>query len=128
MAGVLFSGEITAAYAQLGLYDAEDTDSYPQWETGEERILFGAKGVAVSAQLDAEISVEVHTVRPVRNQHLIGSGFIEIGAAGLIVGNEVAGTYEEIDFPAGRVRVEVYGNSTTDQEIISVDFLVSRAP
>jgi hypothetical protein len=127
VAGVLFSGGITAAYAQLGLYDAEDADSYPQWETGEEPILFGPKGVAVSVQLDAEVSVEVHTARPIRNRHLIGSGAIEIGADGLVVGNEVAGSYEELDFPPGRILVKVYGNSAADQEITSVDFLLTRA-
>lgn len=76
-AGILFGGVITAAYAQLGLYDAEDADSYPRWETGEEPILFGPKGVAVSVQLDAEVSVEAHTTRPIRNRRLIGSGVIE---------------------------------------------------
>ncbi len=126
MAGILFSGDITAAYAQLGLYDAQDADSYPQWETGEEPILFGPKGVAVSVQLDAEVSVEVHTARPVRNRHLIGSGVIEVGGGGLVVGNEVAGSYEELDFPPGRIRVEVYGNSAKDQEITSIDFVLTH--
>ena len=126
MAGILFSGDITAAYAQLGLYDAEDAESYPQWETGEEPILFGPKGVAVSVQLDADVSVEVHTTRPIRNRQLIGSGVIEIGANGLVVGNEVAGSYEELDFRPGRIRVEVYANSAADQEITSVDLLLTR--
>ncbi len=106
MAGIIFSGMISAEYAQLGLFDAEDPNAYPEWETGEENVVFGPRGIAVSAAPSEDVWVVVHTRGPVHETILAASGDIEVGDEGLIVGNQVAGTFSHLTSPAGRRSVE----------------------
>jgi hypothetical protein len=135
---VLFRAKVRSAHAQVGLWDAEDRDSYPQWESGEEAIVFGAKGVAVAVAPDAEVDVVVLSGPPVSEPHLaaadlpisypylIDSGSLQVGNAGLTVGNEVAGDATPVNWPAGRVEVSVYSNFAAPESITAVAFVLAQ--
>jgi hypothetical protein len=57
----IFKGTFFAVYNQIGLYDTEDCNSYPAWETGLELVVFGKKAISVSAKGDSDIAVKIYT-------------------------------------------------------------------
>ncbi len=100
-----------ALYGQVALIDAEDPNSYPQWETGEEALVFGPKGVAVAAKIDQLIEITLLQQAAPSVGVLYGSGDILVGDRGLVIGNEVASTTKIVPWPAGRTNVKVFGNA-----------------
>lgn len=119
----VFKGTFLALYNQIGLYDAEDNNSYPTWDSGLELVVFGNKGVTVSAKGDTYISVTLYTDNPeTRNLFFYGNSQIMIGKKGLTVGNEIAASTSHIDWEEGLVSIDVYGNGPQNEstEIIFV--------
>jgi len=111
MGELIFTGKILALYGQISLIDAEDVNSYPQWETGEEIAIIGPKGVAVSTLIDHQIEVLIFTDQKNADGILYFSGSFYIGNCGLLIGNEAAGIQERIPWPKGVVEVKIYGNA-----------------
>ena len=97
-----------ALYSQIGLIDAEDDESYPQWDTGKEQVAFGQKGVAVAALGDTKVEVTVYEGNGSPGGTLCSSGTILVGQQGLIVGNEIAADTAVFDWPPGRTTVTIY--------------------
>ncbi len=104
----IFEGEFFTLYSQVALFDAEDHDSYPQWETGEENSVFGPKGVVVATQGDIKVDVAVYNGLGNPGGSLCSSGEILVGEKGLIVGNEVAADTVKLNWPSGKTTVTVY--------------------
>jgi hypothetical protein len=111
MEELIFCGKAMAFYGQISLIDSEDINSYPQWETGDEISIIGLKGVVVSALIDHQIEISVHKGQHKSDGIFYISGSFVVGKFGLIVGNEVAGTQQNIPWPAGEVNVDVYANA-----------------
>lgn len=112
----LLRGRYLALYNQVGLYDTEDSDSYPQWETGLELAVFGHKGVAVAAKGDNYVEVIIYTgKREIHDMNFYARGEIFVGKKGLTVGNEIAGTSDHIDWKEGLTFVTVYGNGPQNE-------------
>jgi len=112
----LFRGRYLALYNQVGLYDTEDSNSYPQWETGFELAVIGQKGIAVSAIGDTYVDVCIYTGQgEINNMNFYARGEIFVGKKGLSVGNEIAGTSDHIDWGEGLTLVSVYGNGPQNE-------------
>jgi len=111
MEELIFTGKVTALYGQVSLVDAEDVNSYPQWETGEEIVIIGPKGVVVSALIDHQIEISVYKGHEKEKGIFYFSGSFSVGNFGLLVGNEAAGFQEMIPWPKGELEVEVYANA-----------------
>lgn len=111
MGELIFNKKIMALYGQVSLIDAEDVNSYPQWETGEEIAIIGPKGVAVSALIDHQIEVLIYKGQKKDVGIFYFSGSFFVGNFGLLVGNEAAGVQDTILWPKGEVEVEVYANA-----------------
>lgn len=112
----LLRGKYLALYNQVGLYDTQDSDSYPQWETGLELAVFGRKGVAVAAKGDTYVEVIIYAgKREIRDMRFYARGEILVGKKGLTVGNEIAGTSDHIDWKEGHTSVTVYGNGPQNE-------------
>jgi hypothetical protein len=104
----IFEGEFFALYSQIALIDAEDPDSYPQWETGEENAILGPKGVVVATQGDIKVGVVVYNGLGNPGGILCSSGEILVGEQGLFVGNEVASDTAPLEWTSGKTAVMVY--------------------
>ncbi len=127
---VLYSGNIYIQYNQVALIDEEDTDSYPQWETGTESAVSGEKGIAVATAptLDTiEVVVLTGESRP-DGMRLCHSTEIEVGRHGLIIGNIVTDDIEHLDWPKGRSKVDVYTNGNRQEEVTQVVFVIEYLP
>jgi hypothetical protein len=106
----IFQGEILSLYSQIGLFDKENKNSYPEWITGEENAIIASRGVAVATKGDSKIKVIVSTDIAQKEKHLLITGTIKIGRKGFIVGNIPAADLYHVDFPAGKVYISVYAN------------------
>lgn len=119
----IFKGTFFALYNQIGLYDTEDSNSYPSWETGLELVVFSKKGVSVSAKGDSDIAVRIYTETAKTNDLIFyGRGQILIGKKGITVGNESAASTSHINWAEGPVSIDIYGNGPQNEstEIIFV--------
>ena len=121
----LFRGVAFSLYSQVALIDAEDKDSYPQWKTGEEPVVFGPKGVAVPVMGDEQIEMVVCTDSVKGGFLEWASGEIEVGAQGLLVGNIPAATVFSVPWPAGLLAVTVYVNAP-NREATKVIFMLQE--
>jgi hypothetical protein len=126
----LYKGKHSVQYSQVALFDAEDTNSYPQFETGEEAVIFGSKGVAVATANDTDVEIavlkgEAHE-SDIVGFFLLLSGEMQIGNQGLIVGNEITADTAEVAYPAGKASVSVYANAEASTEITGVLFILNR--
>jgi len=123
----IVNGSFLALYSQIGLYDTEDRNSYPSWETGSELVVFGDKGVAVSTKGDTYISVIVCTEAPRTSDLVIyGQGRIKVGKKGLTVGNELAASTKQINWSEGPVSIEIFGNGQQD-EATEIVFVINKS-
>ncbi len=122
----IYKGRHSVQYSQVALFDAEDTDSYPIFETGEEAAILGAKGVAVATANDREIEIVAYQGKtdPATSGFHILSGEIQVGALGLIVGNEITADTAQISYPSGKTAVSVYVDSQSPSEVTSVVFVL----
>ena len=123
----IFKGTFSALYSQIGLYDTEDRNSYPSWETGSELVVFGDKGVAVSTKGDTYISVIVCTEAPRTNDLVFyGHGKIKVGKKGLTVGNELAASTKQINWSEGPALIKIFGNEPLD-EATEIIFVINKS-
>jgi len=123
----IFYGKFLALYNQIGLYDTEDSNSYPSWETGLELAVFGSKGVAVSAKGDTYVEITIYNdAAKIEDLLFYGKGQIGIGKKGLTVGNEIAASTGHLDWKEGSVLVEVYGNNRQN-EASKIVFVLNKA-
>jgi hypothetical protein len=122
----IYKGRHSVQYSQVALFDAEDSNSYPIFETGEEAAILGAKGVAVATANDTEIDIVVYqgkTESAPSRFHIL-SGEIQVGKQSLIVGNETTADTAQISYPSGKTTVSVYVDSQSPSEVTSVVFVL----
>jgi hypothetical protein len=124
MTEILYTGRVFALHAQVALFDAEDDNSYPQWETGTEEAIFGPKGVAVATAADRDVEVTVQRGAKPDGMPRI-SGEIEVGNQGLIVGNIVSGDFAQLEWSPGKVTVDVYTDKLPSEQVAHVVFVLS---
>ena len=124
----IYRGKHYVLYSQVALYDAEASDSYPEFETGEEAAIIAPKGIAVAAKNDQEAEIIVYQGQVQLNDVsvLVISGEIEVGSKGLIVGNEVTADTAEIVWQAGKTSVTVYTNTKDKDEVTKVVFALRK--
>jgi len=130
----LFDGRVMAAYAQVGIADAEDPDSYPQWDqqTALGAFVTGERGIAVSAALDADVDVRVLgswkgddlKEGEIVEEHLLTSVQITVGNRGVWVGN-VTMDFARLWWPPGPTRVTVYVNAPPE-DVTAVTFVLEQ--
>lgn len=105
-------------YSQIALLDAESDESYPEWQTGEENVVFGSKGIAVATKGDIKVDVAVFKGQldfDIEPLTLLISHRIQIGNEGILVGNIVAADVLKLDWPEGDIIVSVYANGVREQ-------------
>lgn len=105
---VLFSGKVFTLYSQVGFVDVESKDTYPQWKTGEEIVVFGLHGVAVATAGDRLIDVLVCKGKIEIQYTLCVSGEILVGNQGVLVGNIPAASVTHLPLASGKYSVVVY--------------------
>lgn len=110
----IFRGSFLSLYAQIALFDAEDPDSYPQWETGEERIVFGKKGVAVATAGDVNVEVVVYNGKGGFTEEPTISQQIHIGNKGVFVGNVPSSDINKVALASGNHTISVYTDRESD--------------
>jgi len=124
----LLNAVVMAAYAQVALVDAEDTDSYPEWEQATlHGFVAGPRGVAVAAAIDAEVWVRVlggWEGNELVEGHLFTSAEIMVGNQGVIAGN-LTTQFARLWWPSGPTRVTVYVNAPPE-EVTAVTFVLEQ--
>jgi hypothetical protein len=115
MAELIYSGKAIALYGQIALFDCEDKESYPQFETGFEKAVLGSKGVAVTALPDSFIDISVYDGDLKGEDVFYLSGEIQVGKAGLFVGNEISAMIEKLNWPSGKTHITVYANGARNE-------------
>ena len=114
----LLDTKIYVQYSQLAILDAEDKSSYPQWETGEELIVFGEKGIIVATENDTKVNTIVSSNFPKTNGNLLGSGIIQVGRKGMLVGNVVTNDLHSIECLSGKTRITIYVDNPGKAQIV----------
>jgi hypothetical protein len=108
----LIALETPPYYAQIALIDPDEPDSYPQWSTGQESVVFGEFGVAVATRPDEEgnVAIEVWTGEVPRTSglRLLAQGSIRASAGHLAVGSVAGADLRVVSVQAGMHRVEVH--------------------
>lgn len=97
-----------AHYYQIALADYQGPEAYPQWITGEEEAILGPKGVAVATPTDSYIETIVFRGEEIIDGIELISGVIEVGNAGLFVGNETSASYKILPWPSGKASIKAY--------------------
>lgn len=104
-----------AAHGFVALVDQEDAYSIPDFPAPSEPkygqpVLFGPRGVAAHTGPDAEVDVRVVAGPAAPGGDLRGQGGITVGGGGLLLTDGPVMT--AVPWPAGPVRVRVYGRSS----------------
>jgi hypothetical protein len=126
---VILHAHVYALYGQIALFDAQASDAYPEWLTGDEAAAIGPRGIAVATAGDVDVEVIVYDLQDedAGSARVIGSsrisGIIEVGNQGLLVGNVPASDLFEIEWPTGRASVEAQVQAPTDQAVRVLFFL-----
>jgi len=108
---IVYQGNVLALYYQVAMLDARAKESYPEWKTGEESVIFGLHGVAVATAGDQEIEVLVCRGKGNPEHVLCVSGEIIVSSdQGIIVGNVPAANTTSISLQRGIYSVTVYTN------------------
>ena len=107
----VYSGKHLVHYGQIGIWDKADHTAYP--EPKGPLPWWGPKGLVVPACSDVEVDLTVLDVpsggeAAVPGMTLLCEGDIEVGNAGLTLGNITTASTAEIDWPVGKVRVAAY--------------------
>jgi hypothetical protein len=121
----LHRGRYFALHAQVNLADRAPDADYPQWETGEEPAVFNERGVTVATAEDADVEIVVLEGPADPGGRRILETEIRLEDA-LVVGNAEADDLDEVPWPPGRTRVEVYVNAPAN-EVDKVTFVLTRA-
>jgi hypothetical protein len=88
-------------YHQVEIRDAADDIDYPQWETGEERVLASAQCLvlATRSDLEGEVEIEVRVGAglddPAAGQLLFEGELLTTGQA-ILVGNSLTGCADRL--------------------------------
>lgn len=114
-------------YGQVTLFNPTSPDAIPQWETGEEAVIFGSDGISVATKNDEEIEIFIfNNANDIPDSyHEIGNGRISVGDSGLQVGEITTNSISDIAYSAGSVNVGVYVNNSTSADVDSVAFLLT---
>jgi hypothetical protein len=116
---------VAPAYQQVEIRDAGDVD-YPQWETGEERVLASAQCIVLATRSDlegdVEIEVKVDTDRtdaaPVE---LVFKGELLTTGQGIVVGSSLTGL-QSIRLPIGWHPIRIYADPPINPSRFTVLF------
>lgn len=109
----LYRASHYALYAQVAIWDAEETDSYPD-DIADAPVTFGARGVVVATAPDVDVELVIFRDEEPEGSP-VGTGSIRVGGAGLDVGNLVAADVGHLDWPAGELRMRVYTDAPPDE-------------
>jgi hypothetical protein len=106
-------------YSQIAFIDAASKDSYPQWKTGLESIVFNSRGIAVATASDQSIKIVVCRGDETPEHVLCISGEINIEDQGVIIGNIPAATVKNFLLEKGKYYITIYtnGNRSTVTEV-----------
>jgi hypothetical protein len=118
MTRVLLETEIIPAYSQVGAWDFDDKQSYPEWDEGRTDYSQRPSGVAVATQddLDGRVKVVVTAGLPASeslrqtDMEEICTVRIAISQGHLAVGNGVADDIHILDVGRGTHAITVFGN------------------
>jgi len=113
--GKLYSGTILSLYGQVGIWDVEDTTSYPQWVTGLENAVIGPKGIAIATKADTLVDITISTDTPPELPEPLLQGYLFVGSKGLQVGNVPAAQIVTLDIQRGQIHVSVYANGFREE-------------
>jgi hypothetical protein len=113
---------------QVEIRDADDDVDYPQWETGEERILVSAQCIvlATRSDLEGDVVIEVRVNADQDDQaagQLLFDGELLTTGQGIVVGHSLTGL-RHIQVPIGWHPVRIYADPPTDPARFTV--LVDR--
>ncbi len=100
--------KVLALYSQVALFDAKTEDTYPQWRTGDEAVVFGRHGVVVSVANDQEVQLFVCRGKGVPESKMCVSGEIEVPSGSIAVGNVPAAQVAYLPVQSGRYSVAIY--------------------
>jgi hypothetical protein len=120
---------VSPAYQQVEVRDAGDVD-YPQWETGEERVLASAQCIVLATRSDltgdVEIEVRVDADRTdAAPGELVFEGELLTTGPGIVVGSSLTDLHS-IWLPIGWHPVRIYVDPPIDPSRLTV--LFNRRP
>jgi hypothetical protein len=139
---VLLKLDVRPHYAQVALVDATWQD-YPQWETGDEQVVFGAEsltdpdnppypGFAVATQPDigpdgpCTVRVEVWSDGEPAGLRCVHQSVLRVGSHGVLVGNDQSGSMTELALARGEYRLRVFVDAETTRDVSTVVFALSE--
>ncbi len=105
--------EVWPLYAQVMLRDAAAT-AFPQWQTGEERVIATAQCLIVGTRGDCDgpllLEVWKRAFEPenLRVGQPIFEGVLELVSDHVVVGNELINELEVVELGSGRHHIKVY--------------------
>lgn len=126
---LIYFGMPLIQYGQVGIWDFEDAEAYPQpngalpW--------WGSKGLVVPALSDTAIPVYVfkseHREKPPPGtSKLLTSHHIEVGAEGLAIGNITTASVERIDWPCGQVHLKAFYSGEAPETAERIGFMLTQ--
>jgi hypothetical protein len=104
---IISQNKYRSSYYQIAFFDAENPDSYPEWKTGKEIVIFGQYGVVVAVANDTDIEISVLIGKFIPNHKLCVSGEIFIKNEGVIVGNVASSSTNVVMIPSGHYSITV---------------------
>jgi hypothetical protein len=109
--------QVLPLYHQVEVRDVGDVD-YPQWETGEERVLASAQCIvlATRSDLEGDVAIEVRIDAGPEDRAagaLVFAGELLTTGQGMVVGNSLTGLHP-IRLPIGWHPVRVYADPPID--------------
>lgn len=139
---VLIQLDVSPHDSQVALVDATWQD-YPQWETGEEQVVFRAPsliapdqppypGFAVATQADIgpdgprKVRVEVWSGEEPGGLHCIHQNVLCVGRAGVLVGNDPSGTMTKLTLARGQYALRILVDAETPYAVSRVVFALSE--
>jgi hypothetical protein len=128
--GAVHRFRVSPAYRQVEICDATDDVDYPQWETGEERILTTAQSIVLATRSDlaGEIEIEVRVDADPHEQapgQLLFDGELLTTGQGILVGNPLTDQHH-VQVPIGWHSLRIYADPPIDPARITV--LVAHRP
>ena len=117
---------VVPAYRQVEVRDAADDVDYPQWETGEERVLVSAQCIvlATRSDLQGDVEIEVRVDADLADSapgELVFEGELLTTGQGIVVGSSLTGLHS-IWLPIGWHPVRIYADPLIDPSRFTVLF------
>jgi hypothetical protein len=128
--GAVHRFRVLPAYRQVEIRDATDNVDYPQWETGEERILISAQSIVLATRSDlaGEVVIEVRVDADPHEQaagELLFDGELLTTGQGILVGSALTDQHH-VQVPIGWHPLRIYADPPTDPARFTV--LVTHQP